>query len=108
MGRISYNDKTDVIDNIIQLKKEFTRYSGGQPFEHKQVYHNNGWYIYKITAYNYEVFKENVVQCVDYIDNKITPSNRYKVKYPDDEDFGFWAWSVNSFDRALQYVNNER
>lgn len=101
MARISYNDKTNIINNVIQLKTEFNR---APAFHHVQVYHDNGWYIYKIDEYNYEVFKENIIQTVEYVDGKIKAANLYKVKYPDDEDFGFWAWAVNSYDRALEII----
>ena len=73
MGRISYNDKTDVIDNIIQLKKEFTRYSGGQPFEHKQVYHNNGWYgaLHEPSAQILRKSSSRLFSCKNLLLNKI-------------------------------------
>jgi len=101
MARISYNDKTNIINNVIQLKTEFNR---APSFHHVQVYHDNGWYIYKVDDHNYEVFKENIIQTVEYVDGKIKAADLYKVKYPDDEDFGVWAWSVNSYDRALDII----
>ena len=104
MARISYNDKTNVVDNVIQLKKEFNR----NPFHHVQVYNNNGWYIYKLDERIYEVFKEKIVKTLDYSDGKIKVSSLLKVKYPDDEDFGFWAWSVTSYERALEITNSGR
>ena len=108
MARISYNDNNNVINNVIQLKKEFKRNSGGSKFLHVQVYHKDGWYIYKVNESFYEVFKENIVKKADYVDGKICTSNMLKVKYPEDEDFGFWAWCVNDYDRAIKIVNSGR
>lgn len=102
MARISYNDKSSIIDNVIQLKKDFTRLS----FKHIQIYHDNGWYIYKLSPTNFEVFKEKIVKTIEYIDGKISVGTLLKVKYPDDEDFGDWAWSVNSYERAMEYINH--
>lgn len=99
-GRISYNDKNNIIDNVIQLKTEFNRGS----FFHKQVYHANGWYVYKVDEHNYEVFKEKITKAADYVDGKFVTGDLLKVQYPGDEDFGFWAWSVNSMERALQII----
>lgn len=102
MARVSYNDKSNIIDNVIQLKKKFNR----AYMHHIQLYHDNGWYIYKLGPTNFEVFKEKIVNTVEYIDGKISISNLLKVKYPDDEDFGVWAWSVNSYDRAIEYIKH--
>lgn len=104
MARISYNDNSNVIDGIIQLKTQFNRKSGEKIFNHVQVYHKDDWYIYRISQHNYEVFKERTTNKVQFIDGKMQQSKLVKVKYPNDEDFGKWAWSVNSYDTAINII----
>ena len=108
MARISYNDNINIVNGIIQLKKEFNRRSGGQAFHHVQVYHHNGWFIYQLSKYIYEVFKEITTNKLNYTENKISKTNIKKVKYPNDEDFGKWAWSVTSYESALKIINIEK
>lgn len=108
MAKISYNDQSNIINNVIQLKKEFNRFSGTQGFHHVQVYHKDGWYIYRVSKYNYEVFKERIVKAKDYIDKKLVPSDKMKVKYPSNEDFGRWAWNVTTYDRALEIIRDNQ
>lgn len=105
MGKVSKNDVNNIIDGVIQLKKEFTRTSGTSTFIHKQIYYANGWYIYQLSPYNFEVFKEKVINGVTNEGGIIkTDKTIKKVKYPNDEDFGNWAWSVSSLECALKYI----
>lgn len=104
MPKVSKSDFSNIIDNIVQLKTEFVRSSGGQPFYHKQIYHQNGWYIYIVNNNFYEVFREKIIDANTYEDGKYKKLDLKKVKYPSDEDFGFWAWCVDSYDTALSYT----
>ena len=108
MAKITYNDKDNIVNNVIQLKKEFRRTSGTSTFIHKQVYHKDNWYIYKAGPNNYEVFKEKISNTVQYIDGKISVTKQQKVKYPSDEDFGNWAWSCSSYYQALNIIEHRK
>lgn len=106
-GRTSKNDMNNIINNVVQLKKEFKRTSGEKTFNHRLVYHKDGWYIYIVDESFYEVFKEKIINKVDYdANNKMTVNKELlKVKYPNDEDFGRWAWTYNSYDECIKKIN---
>lgn len=108
MAKITYNDNTNIVNGIIQLKKEFRRTSGTSIFIHKQVYHNNNWYIYKVGPNNYEVFKERLTNTIKCINGKINKTEQKKVKYPSDEDFGKWAWCVSDYNTALKIIEHRQ
>lgn len=111
-GRKSKNDYNNIIDNVVQLKKEFKRTSGQTQFFHKQVYNKDGWYIYAVYTENsishpfYEVFKEKIVNSIGYKDNKMYIKKDVNiVLYPSDESFGKWAWTYNSIKECMKKIS---
>lgn len=103
--RVSKTSKENVVNGVEQLKKEFSRTVDQAKLNYRQVYHENGWYIYMIDFHNYEVFKEKITNSVKLENGKLVSDlSVKKVKYPNDEDFGRWAWSCMSFEHAMKYV----
>jgi len=73
------------------------RYNG---FDYVQLLRSGFAYIYRQTVngfYYYEVFKHKIAPEKN-IKSKIIPS---RIRFPNDEAFGYWAWSYNSLDRAI-------
>ena len=52
--------KRSDFNTIIELPIEFDGRGSTKGFKFKQVYHNNGWYIYEVKGEYYEVFKEKI------------------------------------------------
>lgn len=52
--------KRSDFNTIIELPIEFDGRGSTKGFKFKQVYHNNGWYIYEVKGEYYEVFKEKL------------------------------------------------
>ena len=105
--KFTQNDPDNVVNNIMQLRDEFIRFSGGDKFDHKKVYHKNGWYIYKVRDSYYEVFKEKIRKMTTYVDGKVQHTGMNKVAYPNDEDFGKCAWCVMTYEHALKIIEKK-
>ena len=72
----------------------------GELFDHRQVFTNGEIYIYEVGYKNsknrwYEFFKRKIVPDIEKIDGKLVRSKEnFHVKYPGDNDFGFWAFNL--------------
>ena len=93
--------KRSDFNTIIELPIEFDGRGSTKGFKFKQVYHNNGWYIYEVKGEYYEVFKEKIVKAMEYDNGWNTIEGVGKVTYPCDEDFGNSAWTYRNYEKAL-------
>lgn len=50
----------------------------------------------------YEVFKEKIVQAMEYDNGWKEIEGVGKVVYPSDEDFGNFAWTYRNYEKALK------
>ena len=82
-------------------------------FHYHQVYRKDGWYIYQVTrTYDngytkefFEVFKEKVDNKLIVINGKFTKSqDDGRIRYPCDEEFGIFAWTLPTFDGCLRKI----
>lgn len=91
---------------MIQVLKEKFEGSGevkGMHFE--RMLSNKIAYLYKIEDIggfiHYEVFRRKTSPiCLDF-ENRIYSETDYKEKYPKSRDFGEWAWTYQTYDKAL-------
>lgn len=94
--------KRSDFNTIIELPLEFTGRASTKGFTFRQVYHSNGWYIYEVKGAYYEVFKEKIVQAMEYDNGWKEIEGVGKVVYPSDEDFGNFAWTYRNYEKALK------
>lgn len=79
-------------------------YREGEVFIHTQLYKDDNCYVYEVKRDNgnakwYEVFKRKVVPKLIVKDDKLSSSkDEFKVKYPGNNDFGYWAFCVPDYD----------
>lgn len=80
-------------------------------FVYQQLKSENGACIFSVVdnktnqVYGYEVFKRILTNlCTfDQKNNKRVPlENQYKIRYPNDESFGKWAWFYNDLNLAAK------
>ena len=96
--------KRSDFNTIIELPIEFDGRGSTKGFKFKQVYHNNGWYIYEVKGEYYEVFKEKIVKAMEYDNGWNTIEGVGKITYPCDEDFGNSAWTYRNYEKALKRI----
>lgn len=93
---------------IIELDPAFIGTGEVKDFVFTLLKRNEFGYIYKIEHANvlyYEVFKRKLTPiCIDF-ERRIYSENDFKVKYPKAKDFGKWAWTFNSLEKALDKFN---
>lgn len=94
--------KRSDFNTIIELPLEFIGRASTNGFTFRQVYHSNGWYIYEVKGAYYEVFKEKIVQAMEYDNGWKEIEGVGKVVYPSDEDFGNFAWTYRNYEKALK------
>lgn len=100
---------TEPQQNATKLPEHFRLSQHGTTRTLDRVFENDGWYIYHAhETHSYEVFKKKVVQRLDYRDGKFIKLDAYKESYPNDEDFGTWAWCCSTLDRAMKYAMEEK
>ena len=82
-------------------------------FHYHQVYRKDWWYVYKVsrtydngyTKEFFEVFKEKVDNKLIVINGKFTKSqDDGRIRYPCDEEFGIFAWTLPTFDGCLRQI----
>ena len=85
-------------------------------FHYHQVYRKDGWYVYQVTrTYDngytkefFEVFKEKVDNKLIVINGKFTKSqDDGRIRYPCDEEFGLFAWTLTTFDGCLRKISEK-
>ena len=94
--------KRSDFNTIIELPLEYIGRASTKGFTLRQVYHSNGWYIYEVKGAYYEVFKEKIVQAMEYDNGWKEIEGVGKVVYPSDEDFGNFAWTYRNYEKALK------
>ena len=83
-------------NEIIELKDEFQQTRDGEKFHHRKVYSDDRIYIYQVNGKWFEVFKRKVKPKNKMIDGKfISVEGVGRVAYPNNEDFGSWAWNCH-------------
>ena len=95
---------------VIKLPAEFIGIGEEiRDFEFKFIAESAYGYIYQVIAYDdlwYEIFRKKTVRiCIDY-KNKIYSEDTIKEIYPKAKHFGIWAWTTNSKEKAMEYLNN--
>lgn len=96
--------------DVIDLPIEFTR----KKMLYQQIAKTDDYYIYKVSdgvLEYFEVFKRKLSKIYikdDKSSHLLTPlPNNYKVKYPNDEDFGKWAWCCRTMNRVNKIIESE-
>jgi len=86
---------------IIELPNRFQGRASTKGFKFMKMQENECAALFKVytgDAYHYEVFKKKLEKvCTDF-ENRIYDEDQLKVKYPNDNAFGNWAWTC--IDRA--------
>ena len=99
----------DDFKTVEELRKDFVSYKKEIfGFKFHQVYHKDGWYIYKVNDNWFEVFKENICKKLIVVNGNMTSSDdNGKVRYPSGNDFGICAWNVVTIDDALAIIEKK-
>lgn len=96
---------------IKELWKEKRWTREGKTFHHRQVYESEIGYIYEVSHSEdysypwYEVFKRKIDNSVKVEDGKLMRDESKKVvRYPSNEEFGRWAYCVDSMEKAMKCI----
>ena len=99
------------MQNIEELKIEFI--GGGEVlgFKFTQKAKFEKHYIYEVLseegAQHFEVFeRRNTAKCIDF-SQKLFSETDFAERYPKANDFGVWAWTTRTFDKALAIANRD-
>ena len=89
-----------------KLKKEFIGTGEVKGFSFHLLCENERAYVYMVVSlpnkYHFEVFKKHTVaRCVDF-KNRIYDENDRKEVYPKSKDFGKWAWTATTKEKAME------
>lgn len=98
------------MEKIHEIPNEFIGTGEVKGFRFKKLDSNNDKLAYEVRcgggAVHYEVFERKLTPlCVDF-KNRTYSDNEFKVKYPKAKDFGVWAKSFHSKERAIKYLIN--
>jgi hypothetical protein len=95
---------------IVQpLKDKFLGGAEVSGFSFEKVKESEHGYIYKVEGYDdnsyYEVFhKKTSPICIDFL-NRVYSETDLKELYPKSNDFGVWAWTLGSYESAINKLN---
>ncbi len=94
---------------IRKLEDSFTGIGEVKGFEFTKVAETDIGYVYCVRTSDktkhYEVFKKRKTPiCIDF-ENKIYSETEFKEVYPKSKQFGVSAWSVKSYETALERLN---
>lgn len=91
--------------SVEKLPEEFYGKGEVRGFHFKKVWENNDYYIFEVHPApnknkHYELIerKETPV-CLDF-ENKVYSETNFKERFPKAKDFGYWAWSYPTFEKA--------
>lgn len=74
-------------------------------FVFTRVHQSNSAYLYKVhtgASVHYEVFERRTTPiCLDF-ENRIYSETETKETYPKSNDFGVWAWTTDTMERAIE------
>lgn len=94
--------------NIQPLEKEFEGTGDVKGFKFRQIEEREEGFIYRIDDDHYEVFKREITaKCIDF-QKKIFSETDFKVKYPKTNDFGKWAHTTKSLEKAYEILSGFR
>ena len=69
------------------------------------------FYIYEVkseSTLHYEIFRRKSTPiCIDF-DNRIYSETEAKEKYPTSKNFGDWAWTSATYERAVEKMMEEQ
>lgn len=107
MGKCTNEKKYRLIFNHVnkmqKLKEKFEKY--GDTFV--KVYESEMAYIYKRLSGKveyFEVFEKKYRNVSNYVDGKFVKTGELREYYPNDEDFGKFAWCCRTLERAKSYL----
>jgi len=91
--------------DITTIENQFRGSGEVKGFEFIKIASVHGGYCYEVVTsegnIHYEVFRaKNVPLCVDF-ENRIYSETEFKEIYPKSKDFGVWAWTYSSKEKAL-------
>lgn len=87
---------------IKELKQEFIGRGSVHGRKFRLIERTHTAYLYAVNGGDYyEVFKKKICRntapwVLEY---------EYFVRYPSDEHFGLWAWTVNDYEMAIEKLN---
>lgn len=92
------------------LEKNFFGTGEVKGFEFNQIRVCTLAYLYEVKSndgnIHFEVFKrKNAPVCIDF-ENRIYSETDFKEIYPKSNDFGAWAWTFETYFKALQKFNS--
>ena len=98
-----------MINKVTELLPNFIGKGRMKMYQFKQIKNNEFAYIYELRNIytdniHYEVFKRKITNTYDYKTKTLT--HKFKVSYPNDKDFGKWAWSIVNKDKAFNKFNH--
>jgi hypothetical protein len=92
---------------IIELEKDFEGKGEVKGMKFHQLKETDGGFIYEIDQEgnkHYEVFRKKLAYvCIDF-EKKIWSDTDFKTKYPKSDDFGQWAWTAISLQKAEEIL----
>lgn len=106
MKKIEINDETI----IHALPKNFDGRAEVKGFTFKQIEEiPDVGYLYEVNtgdSIHYEVFKYNLTKIfADFITKELA-ENEYKVRYPNRNAFGVWAWTFKEKEKAEEVLHS--
>lgn len=91
--------------NVQELPKQFTGGGEVSGFLFTQLEISDFGHIYEVNNH-FEVFeRKTTAVCVDF-KKKIFSDTEFKVRYPKAKDFGIWAFSVGTMERARELLKS--
>lgn len=95
---------------IIQLEKEFIGTGEVKGFKFCQIKKREHGFIYEINQgvekYHFEVFKQKLYPLCINFEKNIYSEVDFKVVYPKSNNFGVWAWTTNSLEKAEEILKS--
>jgi hypothetical protein len=91
--------------DITTIQNQFRGIGEVKGFEFIKIASVHGAYCYEVISnegnIHYEVFKVKTVPvCIDF-EKRIYSQTEFKEIYPKSKDFGVWAWTYSSKEKAL-------
>lgn len=95
--------------HIKELETEFEGTGSAKGFKFIILESSEYGFLYEVfiegELSHYEVFEKKLTPiCIDF-EKRIYSETDSKVKYPNDNDFGVWAWCCTSLDKARDKFN---
>ncbi len=96
------------MDSIKTIPYSFVGSGDVKGFIFTKVASTHHRYLYKVdsgdTDIYFEIFKRKTAPiCIDF-EKRIYSDTEFKEVYPKSKDFGSWAWTTSSIDKAYEYL----